>query len=265
MIPRILHSIWLGPNKRPKEYADYLSKFRSLNTGWLVREWLENNLPTGLHSAVYERLRQPAERADILRLEILIKYGGVYLDSDMEPLKAFDDLLTIGELVVCELKPAGRVNNAFIAAVPNHPALVETLRRIKPVEFPGLDKFGTGPYLLNDVLSKYSHVRLSSFNFHARTLDDLNDAYVIDHAAASWKSIEEIRSDNKRLREEIDKIRGELRNYSKKDLRTSKLAQNSKKFSQLNNRFLNKFITQSFKGIRTVVKVVYRFFKKSLN
>lgn len=35
-----------------------------------------------------------AHKADIVRLEILMEYGGIYLDMDVISLKSFDDLLT---------------------------------------------------------------------------------------------------------------------------------------------------------------------------
>ena len=41
-------------------------------------------------------LKHYAHRADIVRLDALIKYGGIYLDLDALPLKSFDELRQIG-------------------------------------------------------------------------------------------------------------------------------------------------------------------------
>ena len=38
--------------------------------------------------------RNLAERADVLRYEILRRHGGVYVDVDVECLRPLDDLLT---------------------------------------------------------------------------------------------------------------------------------------------------------------------------
>ena len=48
----------------------------------------EEIAPRELRPEVYERLRAPAERANILRLELLQRQGGVYVDTDFEALRS---------------------------------------------------------------------------------------------------------------------------------------------------------------------------------
>jgi hypothetical protein len=37
-------------------------------------------------------LNHVAHKADVVRLEVLLKYGGIYLDMDVLALKSFDEL-----------------------------------------------------------------------------------------------------------------------------------------------------------------------------
>ena len=89
-------------------------------------------------------LRQPAERADILRLELLHRHGGVYLDADFECLQPIDPLL---EGVDCflGLLDSGRVSNAVIGAVPGHGLLAKAMAEVQPrTTYGPVDREGTG-------------------------------------------------------------------------------------------------------------------------
>ena len=66
-IPRIFHQIWVGPDPFPEEFAGYQETWIRHHPEWELRFWTEENLPTDLERReVYELLRRPAERADIL-------------------------------------------------------------------------------------------------------------------------------------------------------------------------------------------------------
>jgi mannosyltransferase OCH1-like enzyme len=120
LIPRIFHQIWVGPEPLPDEYAAYGRTWLQHHPGWELKVWTEDNLPEGLRTEVYERLRAPAERANILRLELLQREGGVYVDTDFEALRSIEPLIENAELFITLAKP-GRVNNALMGSVRDHP------------------------------------------------------------------------------------------------------------------------------------------------
>ncbi len=64
-----------------------------------------------------KQIEHPAHMADVLRLEILFEYGGIYLDLDVICIKPFTELL-IHEVVLGEEKGVG-LCNAVILAEPN--------------------------------------------------------------------------------------------------------------------------------------------------
>ena len=140
VIPRILHQVWLGLNPLPDEFAAYGETWRAHHPDWRFELWTEDHLPDDLRLLeVRDRLRVPAERADILRLEVLWRYGGVYLDTDFECKKSLDPLLDDVEFFTAYLKP-GRVNNAIIGATTQHPILDRALRELRPEPTYGYDK-----------------------------------------------------------------------------------------------------------------------------
>ena len=120
LIPRVFHQIWVGPDPTPEEFITYRQTWLACNPGWELRLWTEENLPPDLERReAYEKLRVPAERADILRVEILFRFGGVYVDADFECLRPIEDLLDGTDFFVAYLKP-NRVNNAVIGSVARH-------------------------------------------------------------------------------------------------------------------------------------------------
>lgn len=187
MIPRVLHQIWLGPDPLPEEYARYSETWREHHPAWDLRMWTEDNLPDGLRrKEVHERLRPPAERSDILRLELLFRHGGVYVDTDFECRAPLDDLLEGVEFFVADLK-AGRVNNAIMGSVPEHPLLDEGLDAIRTSEFYGFSKKVAGPDFVAALVKDRPEVTVFEPRLFYPPEDDQQGAVAVHHGARSWK------------------------------------------------------------------------------
>jgi inositol phosphorylceramide mannosyltransferase catalytic subunit len=196
LVPTILHQIWLGDSPLPEEFAAYRETWQRHHPGWEHRFWTEDNLPSDLRRPeVYERLRVPAERSDILRLEVLWRVGGVYADTDFECLRPLDPVIEGLDFFTAPLKPNGWVNNAFIGAIPGHPIIDRALNALQPREFHGYDKHGTGPRFLDTLLREYPEAtRLPAELFYQTSPGQLADAVASHHAAGSWKDIESYRN-----------------------------------------------------------------------
>jgi mannosyltransferase OCH1-like enzyme len=116
----------------PAEFAAYGDMWRVLHPGWKVCEW-GDDLPAGLQQAdVFARAVEvcPYDRwrfeADVLRLQLLWEFGGVYVDTDVEPLRALDPLLVGVECFASwspHRGPGDRrlLTNAVLGASPRHP------------------------------------------------------------------------------------------------------------------------------------------------
>jgi mannosyltransferase OCH1-like enzyme len=180
----------------PDEFAAYRESWRRHHAAWEHRLWTEDNLPTDLRRPeVNERLRVPAERSDILRLEVLWRFGGVYVDTDFECHRPLDPVIEGLDFFTAPLKPNGWVNNAFIGSAPGHPILDRALDELKPREFHGYDKHGTGPRFLDTLLQDYPEAtRLPAELFYQTSPSQLENAVATHHAAGSWKTVESYRN-----------------------------------------------------------------------
>lgn len=123
-IPKIIHQIWLG-GQLPKVYEKYAESWRKFHPGWEYRLWTDKNIsPINIKSRDhFDRTTNPGMKSDILRYEILQKYGGLYIDTDFECLKPFDDLMYLDFFTGISYDGVLQLYNGLIACVPDHPII----------------------------------------------------------------------------------------------------------------------------------------------
>lgn len=201
-VPRTIHHIWIGPDPVPARHRPWIESWRRHHPHWEHRLWTEDDLPADpIRPEILERLRTPVERSDILRLEILFRHGGVYVDTDLECLRPLDDVLGEEELVAVCLKP-GRVTNTFIAAVPGHRLLERALRELRPMDVYWTSsaasesiKEGAGPPLLRRLVREAPGVRLLEPPlFFPSTEEERQRAVAIHHMERSWHNASALRA-----------------------------------------------------------------------
>ena len=154
-VPRVFHQIWLGPDPLPEEYAAYQQSWLCHHPDWALHFWTEDNLPQRLRRPeAAERLRAPVERANILRLEVVWRFGGVYLDADLECLGSIEQLLGDAAFFAV-LRGSGVADNYFFGAVAGHPILDLGLDRVKPQTTFGYRNKPSGPRFLNALIADH--------------------------------------------------------------------------------------------------------------
>lgn len=147
-----VHQIWIGDNPLPKLWTDTVKEFAK-KYDYTYKLWTEDSIKDldmddipGLKALYKSFGGELAGRADILRLLILYKFGGVYIDADTVVLKPekFDQFLTknrTGVFFAWENLTKDRtrklgirehrlVANSVIGAEAGHPFIKELLEGI---------------------------------------------------------------------------------------------------------------------------------------
>lgn len=131
MIPKIIWTIWLNDDPKLPEIVSECIESQKI-PGYEHRLITLENCD---RSSRYVREAIASKRwvkaSDFLRMQYLVKEGGIYLDADMKilPGKNFDELLNHRMFITREV--AYMWANAALGAEPNHPLLIEYLRHVE--------------------------------------------------------------------------------------------------------------------------------------
>lgn len=104
MIPKIIHYCWFGGKEKPDSVKKYMNTWKRYCPDYEIKEWNESNFD--IYENDYCREAYEAKKwafvADMARLVVLEKYGGIYMDTDVEVVRPFDDLLANGAFMCFE-------------------------------------------------------------------------------------------------------------------------------------------------------------------
>ncbi|MDO5852295.1 MAG: glycosyltransferase [Methanobacteriaceae archaeon] len=99
MIEKKIHYIWLGGKSKSKLTEVCINSWKRILPDYEIIEWNENNLNIEELCKYNKFLRKCYELklwafvSDYIRLYVLHKYGGIYLDTDVEVLRSYTPLL----------------------------------------------------------------------------------------------------------------------------------------------------------------------------
>lgn len=157
-IPRILHRT--VPTDRPAEWDAWWARQQELHPGWRFMDWQEPLNPADwpMTADLWSRCANGAQKAGLLRLEMLITHGGVYCDGDVQPVRSFEPLLHVPAFAAWEDNRC--VPDAVLGAEPNHPAFVVALEKARAAIEGGADAWHSGPGVTTEVLPNRDDVLL---------------------------------------------------------------------------------------------------------
>ena len=97
MIPKLIHYCWLSDDPFPPKIEQCVESWKRYLPDYEFRHWHTSNFDMEAHPWVKQAFEQKkyAFAADYIRLYALYHFGGIYLDSDVEVKKPFDDLLAL--------------------------------------------------------------------------------------------------------------------------------------------------------------------------
>ena len=97
MIPKIIHALWLGKKEMPADQKLFVEGWKKKMPDWEVKVWRDEDLENlGKGIPFVEELKEKQKWgfiSDWYRLYLVYTYGGVYIDTDVEVTKPFNDLL----------------------------------------------------------------------------------------------------------------------------------------------------------------------------
>lgn len=94
-IPKIIHYCWLSDDPFPELIQKCVNSWKEKLPDYEIKRWSTHNFDVNICQYTKEayEARRYAFVSDYVRLYALYTEGGIYLDSDIEVIKSFDDLL----------------------------------------------------------------------------------------------------------------------------------------------------------------------------
>src|SRR5690349_8375671 len=103
MIPKIIHQIWIGDFHIPRREQELIKNIQILHPDYEYKFWQNNisDLPINIkywYDKFYH-IKNYVFCADLIRLWVVYKYGGFYLDVDFDIRNKLDDFLNFNEVL----------------------------------------------------------------------------------------------------------------------------------------------------------------------
>ena len=170
-IPALLHQIWVGPRPAP---MPWIETWREINPEFEHRLWTEKDVDDLrlAHVRLYRDFMEAGlydGAADVARVEILHRFGGVYADADSIALRPLVEALFMRAEFFAPREPVDigdplshgeLISNAFMGSVPGHPVLTDYLHRLSGVRARRPMWCTTGPGALTRSLAGWGSPRV---------------------------------------------------------------------------------------------------------
>ncbi len=206
MIPKVIHYCWFGGGPLPELAKQCMESWRKYCPDYQIVRWDETSFDLEYNQYVKDAYtsRKWSLLSDVVRLKVIYDNGGIYLDTDVEIRKSFDDLLQ--NKAFMGIESTGGINTGsgygaekglplikellagFESACfsPTHPAIFsimqETMARKGYV-------FNNQMQIVDDV-TIYPMDYFAPINLTTRKLQLTPNTYSIHHYLGSWETEE---------------------------------------------------------------------------
>lgn len=207
MIPKLIHAIWFSGDSMPDLYLRCLESWKKYAPDYEIKIWdLKTYRPDDclfFNQAIEHKNWSFA--SDYARADILYRYGGIYMDLDVEMLKPIDDLLYNDAYMSFE--SLDRIEcGSGMGAKPGHPIVREICESYKnrpylkpdgtwdnstcPVRYTRvIDKHGLrkdGGFQQVEDITVYPFEMLTGKSYDTGIIYNTELSYTVHHHNGSW-------------------------------------------------------------------------------
>lgn len=155
-IPKRFIRFWIGNKTIPPKFEEWWQEFKEMHPTYeflTIRDFEKINVPNNIKPLLRD-VNTCAGVSDIGRILALYQLGGIYIDTDVMPLKPFDELINT-EKVFLAKRSSKSFESAVIGSPKNHKALLEVINQMPNWFYKYKDKAAsvqTGPTFVSSVL-----------------------------------------------------------------------------------------------------------------
>jgi hypothetical protein len=189
MIPKIIHYCWFGKGEMPEKVKFCINSWKEKLPMYDFKLWNEDTFEIDKYEFTRDAYKNKkyAFVSDFVRVYALYNYGGIYLDTDIEVLKDFDDLLNNNIILGTD---EGGSLTAMMGAVPKHNFFYTLLKKYEKMSF--VKKDGSFEMTVNNIwieneLKKYGYKKANENQFLKGKITIMKDDYFHAKSLVSGK------------------------------------------------------------------------------
>lgn len=211
MIPKTIHYIWFGRNPLPEDAIRCIESWKKYCPDYEIKEWNEENFDVNACDYIKEayKAKKWAFVSDYARLSVLVEYGGIYMDTDVEVVKPLDRFLSLKGFSGFENEKD--VPTGIMACEKDHPFFKRLLKEYDSLHF--IDANGnydmttnvtriTNACVAAGLIRNNTKQTVEDFTFFPKDvfcplnsetgmLDTTKNTHTIHWFSGSWKSVKE--------------------------------------------------------------------------
>lgn len=226
LIPKVIHYMWLGGKPMPDKLKYCVESWHKFCPDYTIKRWDESNYDIGRHPY----MKQAYEAGmygfvpDYARVDILYRFGGIYMDTDVEVKKNLDALLY--QQAFCGVEKWQIINlGGCSGAVKNHPAMRELLRERETIEFRNADGslnmntcgyYDTRTMMRNGYringkiqtimeMNIYTYDYFHPYDYMSGCVEMTSDTFAVHHFNGGWLD-ENMRAENEKATKEFEEL-----------------------------------------------------------
>lgn len=137
MIPKTIHYCWFGGNPYPNKIKKYIESWHRFLPDYEFILWDESNFDINNSCQFVKdayKEKKYAFVSDYVRLYALYQFGGIYLDTDIEMIKAIPSEILYNKLVF-SLDDGGYIAGSFIASIAFNPFISKLIELYNQLSF----------------------------------------------------------------------------------------------------------------------------------
>lgn len=155
MIPKTIHYVWLGKGQKSQQMIQSINSWKKILTpaGYKIIEWNEDNWDIKQNKFAYESYlaKKYAYTSDVIRLDVLNRFGGIYLDTDMLVKKDFNEFLSLPSFWSMQFD--NTISTSIIGSQPNNKFIQSLLKKYSTYSF-DMIKSKEIPETNNEIITK---------------------------------------------------------------------------------------------------------------
>jgi mannosyltransferase OCH1-like enzyme len=169
-IPKRFIRIWIGNNKMPLQFEKWWQEFKQIHPDYefiTITNYESIPMPDEIKS-ILKKINSCAGISDVVRILALYHIGGIYIDTDVMPIKSFDLLIDSNKPFLGK-RSSKSFESAIIRSPKHHPALLELINKLPSWFYKNINKTAsvqTGPTFVSSVLfgrEDVTHLPIKTF------------------------------------------------------------------------------------------------------